>query len=144
MIYRRGSSFPKEDVVSPRLLYCDSRCSQTCGRRSGACRQQTQIRRRCSQTWRRRSPVPPGVSQVPSGAGRCSQTYHNHSHGTPVPVIRDISYSEGRPNAPLVSDTLLKLTHLSLHSTFSQTLLEASSYPNTFCWWVFGTYRRQK
>jgi len=30
MISRRTSSVPKEDVVFPRLLYCDSRCSQTC------------------------------------------------------------------------------------------------------------------
>jgi hypothetical protein len=36
-------------------------------------------------------------------------------------------------NALLVSDTLLKLTHLSLHPTSSQTLLEASSDLNTFC-----------
>jgi hypothetical protein len=32
-----------------------------------------------------------------------------------------------RMNALLRSDTLLTLTHLSLHSTSSQTLLEASS-----------------
>ena len=30
-------------------------------------------------------------------APTCSQTYHNHSHGTPVPVTRDPSYSEGWP-----------------------------------------------
>jgi len=37
-------------------------------------------------------------------------------------------------NALLGSDTLLKLMHLSLHSRSSQTLLEASSDWNTFCW----------
>jgi len=42
----------------------------------------------------------PGVPTVLSGALRCSQTDHNHSHGTPVPVIRDPSYSEGRPECP--------------------------------------------
>ena len=31
---------------------------------------------------------------------RCSQTYHNRSHGAPIPVIRDPSYSEGRPECP--------------------------------------------
>jgi len=36
-------------------------------------------------------------------------------------------------NALLGSDTLLKLTHLSLHSTSSQTLLESSSDENSFC-----------
>ena len=40
-------------------------------------------------------------------------------------------------NAILGSDTLLKLTHLSLHSTSSQILLEASSNENTFCWWLY-------
>jgi len=38
----------------------------------------------------------PGAPKVLSGAPRCSQTYHNHSHGTPVAVICDPSYSEGR------------------------------------------------
>jgi len=31
---------------------------------------------------------------------RCSQTVHNHSHGALIPVIRDPSYSEGRPECP--------------------------------------------
>jgi len=38
--------------------------------------------------------------KVLSGTLRCSQTYHNHSHGTPVPVIRDPSYSDGWPECP--------------------------------------------
>jgi len=42
----------------------------------------------------------PGAPNVHSGAPRCSQTYYNHSHGTPVPVITDPSYSEGRPECP--------------------------------------------
>jgi hypothetical protein len=29
MSSRRTSGVPKEDVVFPRMLYCDSRCSQT-------------------------------------------------------------------------------------------------------------------
>ena len=44
--------------------------------------------------------VLPGAPKVLSGALRCSQTYHNHSHGTPVPVIRDPSHSEGWPECP--------------------------------------------
>ena len=36
-------------------------------------------------------------------------------------------------NNLLGSDTLLKSTHISLHSTSSQTLLESSSDQNTFC-----------
>jgi hypothetical protein len=31
---------------------------------------------------------------------RCSQTFHNPSHGAPVPVIRDSSYFEGWPECP--------------------------------------------
>jgi len=45
-----------------------------------------------------------GHSQVnpmfPLAAPTCSQAYHNHSHGTLVAVIRDSSYSEGRPECP--------------------------------------------
>ena len=76
-----------------RLLYCDCGCSQTCRRRSLACR-------RRSQACRRRSQVLPGAPKVLSGAPRCSQTYHKHSHGSPVPVIRDPTYSAGRPECP--------------------------------------------
>jgi hypothetical protein len=36
-------------------------------------------------------------------------------------------------NALLGSDTVLKLMHLSLHSTSSHTLLEVNSDKNTFC-----------
>jgi len=51
----------------------------------------------------RYSQVLPGTPKVQSGAPRRSQTYHTHSHGTPVPVIRDPSYSEGLPEcSPLV------------------------------------------
>jgi len=74
----RTSSVPKEDVF-PRLLYCNSRCSKTC---------------------RWHSQVLPSVWIVLSGALRCSQTYHTHSNGTSVPVIRDPSYSEGQPECP--------------------------------------------
>jgi len=42
----------------------------------------------------------PGAPKVLSDAPTCSQTYHNQSHGTPVPVIRDPSYSRGRPECP--------------------------------------------
>ena len=30
----------------------------------------------------------------------CSQTSQNHSHGAPIPVIRDPRYSDGRPEPP--------------------------------------------
>jgi hypothetical protein len=41
-----------------------------------------------------------GAPKVLSCAPTCSQTYHIHSHGTPGPVIRDPSYSEGRLEYP--------------------------------------------
>jgi len=43
---------------------------------------------------------------------------------------------KARRNALLECDFLLNLTLLSLHSTFSQILLEAPSDWNTFCWWI--------
>jgi len=75
------------------LLHCDSRCSLTCCWGS-------QARRRRAQVCRSLSQVLPGAHKVLSVAPRCSQPYHNHSHGTPVPVIRDPSYSEGWPEYP--------------------------------------------
>jgi len=44
--------------------------------------------------------VYPGASKVRSGTLRCFQTRHIDSHGTPGPVFRDPSYSEGRPECP--------------------------------------------
>ena len=107
MISRRTSTIPKDNVGFPRLLYCDWRHSETCRRRS-----QTWCRR--SQGCHRRSlvlpgsssalvgftPVLPGAPKVLSSTSRCSWTYHSHSRGTPVPVIRDSSYSEGRQVFP--------------------------------------------
>ena len=46
------------------------------------------------------SPALPSAPKVHSSSPGCSRTYHNHSHGTPVPVIRDPSYSECRPECP--------------------------------------------
>ena len=86
MISRRTSHVPKEHFVFPRLLYCDSRCFQTC-------RWHSQVYCRCSL-------VLPGAPKVLSGTPRCSQTYYNNSDRTPVPVIRDSSYSEGQPECP--------------------------------------------
>jgi len=107
MISRCPTSVPNDDVVWSRLLYCDSRCSQTCCRRSKACCQSTPTCHRSTQTcwWRTQtccqpSQVLPGAPNVLSGALRYSQTYHNHSLDTPVPVIRDLSYSDGRPECP--------------------------------------------
>jgi hypothetical protein len=53
------------------------------------------------------STVNRGAPWLVTSAPRCtqcslqrSQTYHNHSHGTPEPVIRDLSNFEGRPQYP--------------------------------------------
>jgi len=42
----------------------------------------------------------PGAPKVLFGTPTYSQTYHNHSHGTPVPVMRDPSNSQGGPECP--------------------------------------------
>jgi len=107
MISMRTSSVSKENVVFPRLLYCDSRRSPTCrrcpqtGRRhSQPCHRRSQVLPGLSSVLLGLSLVLPGAPKVLSGAPRWSQPYHCHSHGTPVPVIRDPSYSEGRQECP--------------------------------------------
>jgi hypothetical protein len=45
-------------------------------------------------------PVLPHGPKAFSSALRCSQTYHNHSYGTPVSVIRDPSYTDGWQEIP--------------------------------------------
>jgi len=54
----------------------------------------------CANAGRRPLQALPGARNVLSVAARCFQTYHNHSHGTPVPVIRDPRNSEGQPESP--------------------------------------------
>ena len=71
---------------APWLIAGDPGCFQTCCWRSQACRQ-------CSQ-------MLPDAPKVLSGLPRCSQTSHTQSHSTPVPVIKDPSYSEGRQECP--------------------------------------------
>jgi len=114
MISRRTSSVPKEDIVFPRLLYCDLRCSKTYCWRSHSCPLRSQV-------------LPGSFSALPG-----------------FPPALPVTLKAGR-NALQGSDTLLKLTHLSLNSTFSQTLLEASSDWNTFCWcfWPLDNPREQ-
>jgi len=73
-------------VGAARLVPSAPRCSQAC--------------HQSSQTCFRRSQVLPGAPKVLSGALRCFQTYHSHSHGTPVAVIRHPRYSEGRQECP--------------------------------------------
>jgi len=51
----------------------------------------------------------------------------------PLLALLPVHLKAGK-NALRGSDTLLKSTHLSLHSTSSQTLLAVSSDQNTLCW----------
>jgi len=71
---------------------------------------------------------------VLSGTLRCSQTYHNHSRGTPVRSSEITVTLKVVQSTLLGSDALLKLTHVGLHSTFSEILREAPSDWNTLCW----------
>jgi len=86
MISKCTSSVPNGNVVFPRLLYCDSRCSQTCCQRS--------------QMLPGLSMALPCAPNILSSTPRCSQIYHNHSPGSPVPVIRDLMYTGGRQECP--------------------------------------------
>jgi hypothetical protein len=79
-----------------------------------------------------------GAPRLVAGAPRCSQVYPKFSPAlrdvpklitiTPMVLLYQSSEISVTPKAGrtalLRSDTLLKLTHLSLHSTSSQTLLE--------------------
>jgi len=44
--------------------------------------------------------TPPWEPKVLSRTPTCSQTDHNHSHRTCVPVIRDFGYPQGQPDCP--------------------------------------------
>jgi len=96
IISRHTSSVPIGDFVFPTLLYCDSRCSQTCRWRSQVC-------------WRRCQVLPVMSLALPGMSRLLTVTLKAPS------------------NALLLSDSVLKLLFLSLHSTFSQTLQTASS-----------------
>jgi len=83
-----------------------------------------------------------GFPQWLGDSPRSSQTFHSCSHGAPVPVIRDCSYSNARPACPprvwfspqvdpfkytlrLLSDTpggSQWLTYILLMCSFSQTV----------------------
>ena len=69
----------------------------------------------------------PGAPKDLFTALTCSQTYQNHSHGTPEPVITDPSYLMASQNAIQGCNALFKLTLRSLHSTSSQRLRDAPS-----------------
>jgi hypothetical protein len=86
MISRCTSSVRKEHVVVPTHLNWTARCTQNC--------------RRCSQVCCRCSHLLSGRPIALTDSLRYSQAYLNHSHGTPVPVIRDPSYSDGLPECP--------------------------------------------
>jgi len=91
-----------------------------------------------------------GAPQLVAGTTRCSQVHPQCSpvpRGVPkprtiTPMVLLYQSSEisvtlkADRNALLGSETLLKLTHVSLHSTSSLTPLEASSNNNTLCWWT--------
>jgi len=112
--------FPDFSTVirgAPRLVAGAPRCSQACRWRSQTCC-------RCSQVHPKFSPALQGVPKPITITPMVLLYQSSEIPGT---------LKAGR-NALLRSDTLLKLTHLSLRSTSSQTLLEAFSDWNSFCW----------
>jgi hypothetical protein len=82
-----------------------------------------------------------GTSRLVAGTPRCYQVYTKipsalrgvaklitNTHMVCLYQSLELPWTPmASPNALFGSDTLLKLTHLSLHSTSSQTLLEGSS-----------------
>jgi hypothetical protein len=90
------------------------------------------------------------ASRLIAGAPKCSQQLLKFSSSLQdVPILITMTsmvllyHSSAIPVTPMVnknallgSVTLLKLVHLWLHSTSSQSLLESSSDLDTFCCWV--------
>jgi len=101
---------PRPVTGAPSLVAGAPRCSQDCPRRSQACHRCSQVHPKFSLALRH---VPKPITVTP-------MVLLYQSSEIPVTL------KAGR-NALLQSGTLLKLTHLSLHSTSSQTLLESSS-----------------
>jgi len=97
MISKHTSSIPKQDVVFPRLLHSNSRCSQACRWRSQVLPDLLLVLQDLLSALSDLSSALPGAPKVFCRAPRFSQTYHNDSHHTPVQVIRDFSCSEGQP-----------------------------------------------
>jgi len=140
-MFPKMSFFPDCSTVirgATRLVAGAPRCSQACRRRSQACHRRSQTCRRRSQTGCRRSQACRRRSQT---CRRRSQVHPKFSPAlrgvlklitiTPMALLYQSSEIPVTPkagrNALLRSDTLLKLTRLSLLSASSQTLLEASS-----------------
>jgi hypothetical protein len=131
--------FPNKMLVFPdyftviwgasRFVAGTRRCLQTCRQHSQTCHWHSQA---CCWHFQALpgmlsalpglSPAFPGASKVISGAPRYSQTYHNYSHGTPVPVIRDLSYSNG-PDSSL----LILMYKNSKHQAMTTTITISNS-----------------
>jgi hypothetical protein len=105
----------------------------------------------CSTVIRGAPRLVTGASRLVASTCRWSQVHHTKFSPvlrgvpklitiTPLALLRQPSEISVAPkasrNALVGSNTLLKLMHLSFHSTSSQTLLETSSVENTFCWWA--------
>jgi len=73
---------------------------QACRLRSQVYRQRSKTCHWCSHASCRQSQVLPEAPKVLSGAPKCSQTCHNHFHGTRIAVIKDPSYSLGELECP--------------------------------------------
>jgi hypothetical protein len=130
MISRRTSRDPEEEVF-PKLLYSDSTCSQVCHRSFQACCWRSQACTRCSRTCHWCSPTCRWHSQVHPMFSPVLRGVLKRITTTPIFLLNRLSEIpvnlKAVPSALLGSDTLLKLTHFSLHTTSSQTLLEVSS-----------------
>jgi len=129
MISRYTSPVPKEDGEFPRLLYSDSRYSQSSRWCPKNCCLHPQICHWCTQScwW---------CTQIHYCAPRCSQTCHNHSHKTHVPEV----LATGPRNPPVVWVWAAKTVHFGSNPVQTLNLLQLGRpkpdrYPSTggFC-----------
>jgi hypothetical protein len=91
---------PRLVIGAPRLVVATSRLVVGTSRLVVGISRHVVGPPRFSHNSHRRTQVLLRTPKVHSGAPRCSHTYHNYSHRTPVPVIRDPGHSEGWPEYP--------------------------------------------
>jgi len=98
--FQTHQQYSQDNVVFPWLLYCDSRRSQVLPGLSSALPSMSSGLPDMSSVLPGLWSALPGAPKVLSSTPRCSQICPNHSHGTPVTVISDPSYSKGRLEFP--------------------------------------------
>jgi len=125
----RGGHWPV--AGTPRYVASAPRFFTGYRRHLQACRRHIQAGHWLCQTSHGGSQMLPGASKVHSCTPRCSQTYHNHLHGTPVPVIRDSGHFE------IMKECRPQVWYSPENNAFNFTLHSLAETPGGFQWQKF-------